>query len=198
MRTLVAVALSTFALASPALAETCQEKFMRILVERNASEPVKIHATQKIKGGMATKNWNYQDGAGNWMTESIEPANLPWTLVQGDTMYTSMDKGKSWKKVRTMDTAHDPAETKKLQSERAKTVRNAKCGSEELDGTPHEVVEATYDMLGQFNAEVTDKYWVHPQTGYIPKLETTMKTETFESYTLQLVEPSPDLQLPKP
>ena len=198
MRALVAFAFTSCALASPAWAETCQEKFMRILVERNEPGPVKAHVTQKIKGGMASKNWNYQDGAGNWMTESIEPANLPWTLVQGDTMYTSNDKGKSWKKVRTLDAAHDPAATKKLLQDRAKTVRDAKCGSEELNGTDHEVVEATYDMLGNFNAEVRDKYWVHPETGYIPKLETTMKTKTFESYTLQLVEPSPDLQLPKP
>ena len=171
---------------------------MRILVERNSSEPVKIHATQKITGGMESKNWNYQDGSGNWMSKSIEPENLPWSLVQGKTMYSSTDKGKSWKKVRTIDAAQSPAETKELLRERAKTARNAKCGNEDLDGVSYEVVEGTYDMLGQFNAEVKDKFWVHPETGYIPKLETRMKTKTFESYTLQLVEPAPNLKLPKP
>ncbi len=198
MRALSVLVLFALTTGSPAWAETCQEKFMRILVERNELGPVKIHVTQKIKGGMASKNWNYQDGAGNWMSEGIEPANLPWTLVQGDTMYSSTDKGKSWKKVRTLDAAHDPTATEKLLRERAKTTRQAQCSTEDLNGVPHEVVQATYDMLGQFNAEVSDKYWVHPETGYIPQLETVMKTKTFESYTLQRVEPTPDLQLPKP
>ncbi len=197
MRTLIAAVLASVSCSGLALAESCEDKFKRILVEGNGKAPVKIHLTQKIKGGMESKNWNYQDGKGNWMSEVIEPANMAWSLVQENVLYASNDKGKTWTKVRTMDTGKGSGADDLLRK-RAATARNARCGEEKLGSATHQVVEAEYDLLGQFKAVVHDKYWVHPETGYIPRVEQTMKAKGFESFTVQVIEPAQDLKLPTP
>ena len=79
----------------------------------------------------------------------------------------------------------------------ALTVKNASCGSEELDGVLHETAEADYSNA-QMNSEHHEKFWVNPKTGWISKSVGKMKMGAFESTTTQLVEPAPDLSLPTP
>ena len=161
---ILATALSAFALtiAGPALSETCQEKFVRVMTERNAtSDPMKIHVTQEIAGGMKSTNWNLQDGKGNWRTEMIDPETMPWSMVVDNVLYSSMDKGATWKREREMDAGASPEAVAAMQAERAKTVRGAECGEEDLDGVKHETVAADYDMAGGY--EVHDKYWINPE-----------------------------------
>lgn len=196
MKTALAALVITGLSASSALAETCEEKFVQLMTDRTAKEPTKIHVTQKIKGGTKTVNWNYQDGKGNWLTEMIEPANAQWSMGLDNVLYSSTDKGKTWAKVRDME-ANNEAHQKSL-AERAKTVENAVCGEEELDGVMHEVVEADYQMQGSFTADIHDKFWVDPQSGYVPRLETTMKSSAFESFIVQRLEPAPGLTFPDP
>ncbi len=182
--------------AQGAHAEICEEKFIRLMTERTAKEPTKIFVTQKIKGGAKTVNWNYQDGKGNWLTEIVEPANAQWSMGFNNVLYSSMDKGTTWIKVRDMGNQNE-AHQKSLD-ERAATVENASCSEADLDGVKHETVEADYKMLGSFNADIHDKFWVNPVTSYVPRLETTMKNTAFESFVVQLLEPAPNLVLPMP
>ena len=184
------------AIAGPALSETCQEKFVRVMTERDTTTPVKIHVTQEIVGGMKSTNWNLQDGKGNWRTEMIDPETMAWSMTVDNIFYSSGDKGTTWTKVREMDAGASPEAVAATLVERAKTVRNAECGEEELDGKAHETVAAEYDMQGGY--VVHDKYWIDPGTGYIPKLETKMKGSGFESFTTQLIEPAPGLTIEKP
>jgi len=196
MKTFYVAMILTAVAAPAAFAETCEEKFIRLMTDRTTSEPTKIHVTQAIKGGAKTVNWNFQDGKGNWRSEMIEPANGMFSMAVDNVLYSSLDGGKSWQKVREMEeqnAAHDES-----LKERAKTVENAVCSEEELDGVTHEVVEADYKMLGSFNADIHDKFWVNPETGYVPRLETTMTSTTFESFIVQLLEPAPDLVISKP
>ncbi|MGB7286055.1 MAG: hypothetical protein WBC71_03900, partial [Salaquimonas sp.] len=184
LATLAVLMIST----QPVSAETCEEKFVRLMTDRTTKEPTQIHVTQQIKGSAKTVNWNYQDGKGNWRTEMIEPANAQWSMVADNILYTSSEEGKTWQKVREMDEAN--ADHEKSMKERAATVENAVCGNEDLDGASHEVVEADYKMLGSFEADIHDKFWIHPETGYVPRLETTMKNTAFESFLVQILEPA--------
>mgnify|MGYP000719459463 CR=1 FL=1 len=184
--------------AQPALAETCQETFVRLLIDGNGDGPVKIHVTQEIKGAPTTKNYFYQVTPGHWMTEMIEPASQPWVLTWDDVMYTSADKGGTWTKLRDMDSAGNQDQARKNQEENAATARDAACATEEIDGVTYDVVEATYDTLQNFKTENHNKYWVNPETGFIAKAVYEMKGEGFESVTTQLIEPAPDLELPTP
>lgn len=191
--TLASLCLVLTSLA-PASAETCEEAFIRLMTDRTAKEPTKILVTQQIKGGMKTVNWNYQDGDGNWLTEIIEPDNAQWSMGLDNILYTSSDKGESWNKVREMED-QNAAHQKSLE-ERAATVTNAECGEEELNGVVHRTVEADYRMQGSFDAEIHDKFWVNTETGYVPRLETTMTNTAFESFVVQELEPAPDLEFP--
>lgn len=193
---LAATILLLMAMALPAAAETCREKFVRLFTDRK-QEPVKIHVTQEMKGGMTTKNFNYQNGRGDWMTEMIEPKTLPWTLVSNNVMYTSADQGKTWVKVRTLDSAQDPEAAKASLREAAATAKNVACGTDQLNGIPHETVEADY-VYPKYKTQHHDKFWVNTKTGRIGKSTTWTKQGAFESTVIQIIEPAPDLKLPTP
>ena len=77
-------------------------------------------------------------------------------------------------------------------------MRNAQCGEAELDGVVHKIVEGDYKIQGSFEADIHDKFWVNPKSGYVPRLETTMKSSAFESFLVQKLEPAPDLVLSLP
>ncbi len=182
----------------PGHAETCLETFTRLLVDGNGDTPVKIHAVQEIKGGMTSSNDFLQVETGHWMTRTIEPTNQPWVLTYNNTMYTSADKGATWTKLRTVDSAENRKNALKNQRENAATARKAVCGTEDLDGAAHDVVEAEFDTLQNFKATNHYKYWVNSQTGWISKTTYKMTGQGFESFTTQTLEPAPGLTLPTP
>ncbi len=82
--------------------------------------------------------------------------------------------------------------------EQAATAANAVCGEEEPDRVMQETVEADYRMQGNFEANIHDKLWVNLDTGYVPRLETNMKSAGFESFVVQEIQPAPDLVIPTP
>lgn len=188
-------ALLLFAFTIPVSAETCRETFVRLLTDKAEKGPVKIYVTQEIKGGPTTKNYNYQAEPGHWMTEMIEPADMMWSLVYDNAMYTSTDKGKTWTKVRTMDSSENEASTENTMAEAAKTVANESCGEEEIDGVMHQTVEADYEIPA-YQTKHHQKYWVHPETGWISKAVTETSQQGFASVSTQVIEKAPDLELP--
>lgn len=197
MRTVFAACL-LLASVTNAHAETCREKFIRLLTGATShEEPVKIHVTQEIKGGPASVNYNYQASAGHWMSEMVTPAGGLWTLVYNDVMYTSADKGKTWKKLRALDSQKNNEGASKMLRNAADTVENASCATEDLNGVPHETVEADYAYVAH-KTEHHDKHWINPQTGKITKSTRITRNANFESKTTQLIEPAPGLQLPTP
>lgn len=190
-------ALLLIAFTQPLHAESCKEKFARLLSDVSSKGPVRIHLTQSIKGGMTSTNYNYQTGDGDWMTEMIDPKNMQWSLVRNNVLYSSSDQGKTWKKIRVMDDAMSNDDVKKVQEEAASTATNEKCGSEELDGVMHETVEADYSNL-KYKTEHHQKYWVDPKSGWITKTTMETKQGAFESSVIQIIEKAPDLSLPSP
>jgi hypothetical protein len=194
MRSAVAALLALTA-ATPLAAETCTEKFQRILVERNPPRAVKI--THKVKGAPATRNINWQAGPRPLDDGNARARHDAWTLVAGGVMYTSSDKGKTWNKVRTMDSGANADQYRRILEAAAATVKDAACGSEEIDGVPHETIEASY-AIPAYKTEHLDKYWIDPKTGRIPRLESITRMSGFESTTTQVIEKAPGLALPKP
>lgn len=182
----------------PAHAETCEEKFAQLLVHGNTDVPVVIQIEQVINGGKPTRNEFRQLKSGHWMTVMTLPENQPWTLGYNNAMFTSSDKGKTWKKIRSMDTAKNEADGETNRKENAKTIREASCGSEDLDGVAHNTVEATFDTVKGFQTVNRFKYWVHPTSGWISKATYEMKGTGFESVSTQFPKPEPDLKLPMP
>lgn len=198
MKRIVITGILAIASIQPALAESCQETFVRLLTEGNGDGPVTIHATQEMKGAAASENYFYQAAPGHWMTEMIDPDTQPWVLAYDNVMYTSSDKGQSWDKLRDFDSSGNQDSAKADLKTNAATARNASCRKEDLDGITHDVVEADFDTLQNFKTENHFTYWVNPETGFIAKAVYAMKGEGFESVTTQLIESTPDLELPTP
>jgi hypothetical protein len=183
--------------AQPGLAETCQQKFQRIFLDNNGKGPVKIFITQEIKGAPTSKNIHYNTDDGNWMTEMVVPANMQWTLLRDNVMYTSADKGKTWKKLRAFDSQKGTNNARAQMVEDVKTASDIACGKDSLSGVAHETIEGRYTAV-KYKTTHQIKYWLNESDGWITK--TTMKTKqaAFESFTTQLIERAPGLKLPKP
>ena len=147
---------------------------------------------------MKSENYHYSVGTDHWMTEMLKPSTMAWSLVYKNTMYTSPNKGKSWKKIRTLDSEQNKKDTTRNLVENAKTTHNAVCSEEELEGIMHDTVEADYKTLQAFKTDNHHKYWISRKTGRVTKAFYKMKGKGFESLTTQIIEPTPGLTLPTP
>ena len=178
-------------------AETCHEKFVRLLIGGNSKVPTKIDIVTEPKNGAISKNEFFFQKIGHWMTVMTEPVQ-PITLAYNNNMYTSADKGKTWKKVRSMDSEKNAKIGKKDRVENAKTVKNAVCGEEELDGAMHDTVEAEFKTVQAYKSENRYKYWIHKETKWMTKAVYHSKSKGYSSVTTQLPSPDPDMALPTP
>ncbi len=198
MRLTFAASAIFLASVQPGLAESCQEKFARLLIHGNGDRPSVIRITSEPKGGQVSKNDFFFKATGHWMTVMTEPANQPITLAYSNNMYTSSDEGKSWKKIREMDSEKNRLDNIKNQEANAKTIKSAVCGEEMLDGVMHDTVEADFDTVQQYKSSNHYKYWVNRDTGRITKSTYDSKSSGYESFTIQLIEDAPNLTLPMP
>ncbi len=198
MRPALAALAILLATTYPALAETCHEKFVRLMVGGNGDKPVKIRVTQESKGAKPSENDFFQQKTGHWMTVMIEPAGQPWVLTYNNIMFTSADEGKSWQKIRTFDSEQNDESARNDRRENAKTVRNAVCGEEMLDGVAHDTVEADFNVVQTYKSENRYKYWVNRETAWISKATYRTKGEGYEGFSTQIIVSAPDLSLPTP
>ena len=197
MKVLIIAALVFSAALQSAVADECLDRFVKILMDVSEKGPVKIHVVQQYKGAPVMENMHYSLDSGYWMTEMIKPASAPWSLGYGNVLYTSSDKGRTWKKVRVMQGQAPEAKLKALR-ENARTARNAKCGQESLDGAAYDTVEGDYTHQQNMKIEYHNKYWIRKDDGFIRKSVYTFKARNFSGRSTQLIEKAPDLTLPKP
>ncbi len=175
------------------LAESCHEKFVRLLIGGNSKQPTKIDIVTEPKNGPISKNEFFYQKTGHWMTVMAEPAQSI-TLAHNNTMYTSSDKGKTWKKIRSMDSEKNEKIGRENRVENAKTVKNAVCGEEELDGAMHDTVEAEFTNMQAGKSESRHKYWIHKETKWMSKAVYHSKSFVIT----QVMSPDPDMALPTP
>ena len=183
--------------AQPAVADACLDRFVKILTDVSEKGPVKIHVTQQYKGAPATEGVHLGLSGDHWMTQMLKPANAPWSLGYKNVLYTSTDKGKTWRKVRAMPMP-TPEERLKALKKSAKTARNAKCGTETLDDATYDTVEGDYTFSGGMKIEYHHKYWLNPETGLIRKAVYTFRSRAISGHITQLIEKAPGLTLPTP
>ncbi len=198
MKLFFAVSALLVASVTPGFANPCHEKFAQLLIHGNGDRPSIIRITTEPKGGQVSKNDFFFKTTGHWMTVMTEPANQPVTLAYDNKMYTSSDNGKSWKKVRDMDSEKNRLDNIRNQEANAKTIKNAVCGEELLDGVMHDTIEADFDTVQQYKSSNHYKYWVNRETGRITKSTYDSKSSGYESFTTQVIEDAPDLTLPMP
>ena len=180
---------------SVAMADACLDRFVEILTDRSDKGPVKAHVIQENAGAPAMENYHYSTSRDHWMTETIKPAGMAWSLGYKNVLYTSTDKGKTWQRVRTLE---DEQSTLKALRENARTARNAVCGKEDLDGVSHDTVEGDYTYRQNLKIEYHNKYWIDPETGFIRKSVYTFTAKNFKGRVVQLMEKAPGLSLPVP
>ena len=179
---------------TPAWAETCEESFDRLLRGSQETEtPTRNRSVTEMKNGMRMVSEHLRVAEDHYMTAMREPPG-PWSMVYGDTMYTSMDEGKTWTVLRKIEDAGAQDHLDAL----AQTVTNAACSESELDGVIYDTVEADYRMDGDSPTDIHNKFWVSRADGFIPKSETAMKNAAFETFVTQSIERVPDLTLPVP
>lgn len=185
--------------AVPAFADPCEDRFAELLINGNQEMgPVRIHITQEIVGGTTSLNYHHSDGDGNGMTEMIDPAGDPWSLFLGDKMFRSDDKGKTWSYINSFDAEKSRTDMKSAMTTDLSSASGVMCGEEDMDGVSHEVVEGSYLSSMLSGGAIYTKYWVNPENGWVVKSYSHIQSGGFESKTTQLIEPSPDLVLPKP
>lgn len=184
---------------TPGHAQDCAARFVELMIgTQKFDQKYKLDITQEMKGGPKTVGVSYMIDAENWLSMTLDPPNIDWSLARDNVLYVSSDKGKSWKKVRVLDEQSSQEAVLKDQIENSKTVRDAQCGTEDFNGAAHETVEATYDTLQNFKFATRVKYWLDPVTARPVKATFDMKGEGFENFSTQLISIVPDYELPVP
>ena len=184
--------------AAPARADACREAFMTVKTDNRPAGATRSRSLSLTNGKNPTTSLHLSNGAGDWMTQSIDPPNLPWSLEVGKVLYASSDKGKTWTKVREMtDAGHDPEAVRRQVAEAAAAATNLVCGIEEIDGLRHETMTAdiAYPQMAMTTRETL---WIHPDTRRVVKSHMLMRAHGMEVATTQFVEHLPALTLPKP
>lgn len=180
-----------------ALAETCEERFASLLVEGNGDVPVEITITQEIVGGMKSTNLFRSNGHKQWMSEMIDPPNLPWSMVRDNVMYSSSDQGKSWSKVRDVDSEKEFANSRAMLEKDAATIRDVNCAEDTIDGETFEHVTGTYTSSAMQGAEAVNAYWVNAD-GWIARHTSKIDSPSFKMNYEQVLEKRDSVDIPAP
>ncbi|WP_439140850.1 hypothetical protein [Planktotalea sp.] len=185
--------------ATGAHAQTCEDHFAKLLINGNQDfGPTQMHITQEIVGVRTSITQHNDTGNGNGMSKAIDPESDPWTLFANDKMYMSHDKGATWGFVTDFDGEKGRADHKQAMTRDAKTARDVSCAKETSNDTLKDVVAGTYDSSVIEGAEIYEKFWVNPETGFIAQSYRYVKSTGFETKTTQVVTLNPDFVLPKP
>ncbi|WP_305987934.1 hypothetical protein [Roseibium sp. MMSF_3544] len=190
-------ALVLAALSQPVLADDCSDRFTEIYMQLDQGVPTKTVATTQFKGAPATVNDFLYLSQDHHMTVPTEPAG-PWVLTYQNVMYQSADEGKSWAKVRDLDSAQNADGAIAAKKTNAATIRNAECGEDTVDGVALERVAADLTVSQGMVTENRFTYWLSRDDGFIVKAVYETTAPNFEMVTTQTIEPAPELSLPTP
>ena len=179
----------------PVVAKFCQDKFVDLMINGNSGKSTTIHLTTKFKGSPEQKNDFLYLSYKHHMTVISQPSSQ-WVLTHNNNMFMSTDKGKSWSKVRSVDTQANHNNSKRDTLENSKSAKNAKCSEENHNGSMHDTVEGDVTIGQSVNADYHFKYWVNRDTNFIVKQ--TQETEKYSMFVTQIIEETPDMVLPMP
>ncbi|MET1415944.1 hypothetical protein ABVF61_26985 [Roseibium sp. HPY-6] len=184
-------------LSQPAFADACSSRFTEIYMQLDQGVATKTVATTQFKGAPATVNDFLYLSQDHHMTVPTDPAG-PWVLTYQNVMYQSPDEGKTWSKVRDLDSAQNAEGAIAAKKANAETIRNAECGEDTVDGVPLEKVAADLTVSQGMITENRYTYWLTRDEGFIVKAVYETTAPNFEMVTTQTIEPAPELSLPTP
>lgn len=181
----------------PAVADPCTERLAALV-----GSPALIEGPHDIQsrgtiGTMQTETLHHYIDAQHFVVETVLPAGIPDTLhYQGGT-YTADGAG-GWVLSTRVDAAQMEAEGARMRAEEAAAITQARCGTEDRNGTGYEVVEGTIAAIPPYNAERSLRYVIDTATGQLVEHAQAydlhgMKTLVTFTYT-----PNPGLVLPLP
>lgn len=197
MRSAVAAAALLIVSAQAGFADPCQDRFTELYMQLDQGVPTKTFVTTEFKGAPAMTNDFLYLNSGHHMTVPIQPPQ-PWVLTYENVMYQSADKGGSWAKVRDLDSGQNADGAIAAKKTNAATIRNAACGTEEIDGVKVEMVAADITVSQGMVTENRYTYWVRSDDNFIVKAVYDTKAQNFEMKVTQVIEKAPDLKLPVP
>jgi hypothetical protein len=180
-----------------AFADPCQDRFTELYLQLDQGVPTRTAVTTAFKGAPESKNDFLYLNADHYMTVPTSPAG-PWVLSYENVLYQSADEGKSWEKIREMETGQNADQARADKLANAQTIRNATCGEEELDGEAVEVVAADITVSQGMVTENRYTYFVRRSDAFIVKAVYDTKAPNFEMVTTQEIEQDPELTLPSP
>jgi hypothetical protein len=195
---LIVLVLGIAAASGTAIADDCKAAFVKVMTDRGQAGASRSHFTTVTPGQKPMINITHKAPNGDWMTEMVEPAGIPWSLGVGTVLYASTDKGRSWKKVRDMtEPGHDPEAVRRDVADAVAAATNVVCGAEDLGGARHEKLEAdvVYPKMGM---AVRQALWVHPETRRVMKSWQRLRMGGTETELTELIEHLTELTLPRP
>ena len=181
----------------PALADSCQDRFQALYLKLDQSTPTRSEVTTAFKGAPPSTNDFLYVSEDHYMTVPISPAG-PWILGYNNVLFQSSDEGKSWKKVREMDTGKNAEQARADKEANAATIRNAVCGEDEFDGEAVDVIAADITVKQGTVSENRYAYWVRRSDNFVVKSIYDTKASAFEVMITQVIKKAPDLTLPTP
>lgn len=196
-KTIVAVVLLAGS-GHAALADACADKFVQVMTHSQKMKPAQARIVTRMKGQPDSENEFLSVSVDHFMVKPIKPEG-PWYLTHDGVRYQSSDEGKTWQKQQSFDKAQAIADGIKLAKAQAATVRNAVCGEEMLDGVKHETLEADTTNAAPVKFDIHTRYWVdRGHDNFVTRSDTTIKTGSYESLTIQTWKRADGLTLPKP
>ncbi|MEM5583570.1 hypothetical protein WNZ15_13980 [Roseibium sp. AS2] len=197
MRQILAATLFLGVTGQAALADPCQDKFTELYLQLDQGMPTKTIATTAFKGAPPSTNEFLHVSQDHYMTVPTSPAG-PWVLGYNNVLYQSGDEGKTWQKVREMETGQNADKARADKLTNAETIRSAACGEEDLGGETVDVVAADITVSQGMVTENRYTYWVRRGDGFIVKAVYDTTAPSFEMTTTQVIEKAPGLTLPAP
>ncbi|POF32634.1 hypothetical protein [Roseibium marinum] len=180
-----------------ALADPCQDRFTELYLQHDQGIPTKTVATTVFKGAPPSTNEFLYSSSDHYMTVPIAPPG-PWVLGYQNVLYQSGDEGKTWQKVREMDSSQNADKARAGKLANAETIRNAACGEADLGGEVVDVAAADITVSQGMVTENRYTYWVRRSDGFIVKATYDIKAPGLEMLTMQVIEKAPGLTLPAP
>lgn len=167
-----------------AAAETCDKQVAGMLLQASERAPAQGMMRTETKGqDPMTSEFLYQT-PDHYLYKPVDPADTPWTLTHDGAMYQSSDKGQTWNRIHTFDPEQSKAQAAVSLESQIATIRDAVCGTEELDGLQYNVMEATMTSKGSYTFDIRSKYWVD-DGGFVVQATSLMTGEGFESFVTQ-------------
>lgn len=178
-------------------ADECADRFSKILTTFGDRHPSQGRLVTETKGQPKITNEFYFQAWDHYLFKSVEPADLPWVLTYDGTSWQSMDLGKTWRKAYSFDKDQTRQQSIAIIAAQAASIRNATCGTEELDGDTLDVLEAEMSNPPPNSFDIKTKYWVR-EDEFVPQATSLLKSPSFESFVTQTWSEPEEMALPIP